>query len=203
MKLTWLGHSCFLLEQDGVRLVTDPYTGVPGYPELNVEAHAVYCSHQHFDHNAVDRVRLLPAPARNPFTVREIAAFHDSRRGALRGANTLRVFTADGVSVVHLGDLGHQLSPEQRRAVGTPDVLLIPVGGTYTIDADAAKQVCDTLSPRCVVPMHYHHAPYGLPNLDGVERFLSLWPAESVHRLDAPSLTVTPDLSGVFVPTFR
>ena len=85
MKLTWLGHACFLLEADGYRIVTDPYTGVPGYPSLSVSAHAVFCSHGHFDHNAVDRVTLLPHRD-SPFTVREIASFHDDRGGTLRGA---------------------------------------------------------------------------------------------------------------------
>ena len=112
MKLTWLGHACFLLEADGYRIVTDPYTGVPGYPSLSVSAHAVFCSHGHFDHNAVDRVTLLPHRD-SPFTVREIASFHDDRGGTLRGGNTIRVFTADGISVAHLGDLGHPLSAEQ------------------------------------------------------------------------------------------
>lgn len=109
MKLTWLGHACFLLEADGYRIVTDPYTGVPGYPSLSVSAHAVFCSHGHFDHNAVDCVTLLPHRD-SPFTVREIASFHDDRGGTLRGGNTIRVFTADGISVAHLGDLGHPLS---------------------------------------------------------------------------------------------
>ena len=90
MKLTWLGHACFLLEADGYRIVTDPYTGVPGYPPLSVSAHAVFCSHGHFDHNAVDRVTLLPHRD-SPFTVREIASFHDDRGGTLRGGNTIRV----------------------------------------------------------------------------------------------------------------
>ena len=161
MKLTWLGHACFLLEADGYRIVTDPYTGVPGYPSLSVSAHAVFCSHGHFDHNAVDRVTLLPHRD-SPFTVREIASFHDDRGGTLRGGNTIRVFTADGISVAHLGDLGHPLSAEQLAAIGPVDAALVPVGGVYTLDAAGAKSVCDALKPRCVLPMHYRHAPYGL-----------------------------------------
>lgn len=138
MKLTWLGHACFLLEADGYRIVTDPYTGVPGYPPLSVSAHAVFCSHGHFDHNAVDRVTLLPHRD-SPFTVREIASFHDDRGGTLRGGNTIRVFTADGISVAHLGDLGHPLSAEQLAAIGPVDAALVPVGGVYTLDAARGK----------------------------------------------------------------
>lgn len=138
MKLTWLGHACFLLEADGYRIVTDPYTGVPGYPSLSVSAHAVFCSHGHFDHNAVDCVTLLPHRD-SPFTVREIASFHDDRGGTLRGGNTIRVFTADGISVAHLGDLGHPLSAEQLAAIGPVDAALVPVGGVYTLDAARGK----------------------------------------------------------------
>ena len=201
MKLTWLGHACFLLEADGYRIVTDPYTGVPGYPSLSVSAHAVFCSHGHFDHNAVDRVTLLPHRD-SPFTVREIASFHDDRGGTLRGGNTIRVFTADGISVAHLGDLGHPLSAEQLAAIGPVDAALVPVGGVYTLDAAGAKAVCDALHPGCAVPMHYHHAPYGLPELAGAEEFLNLWPAAEVHRLSDADIAVTGGLSGVIVPKF-
>ena len=202
MKLTWLGHSCFLLEQDGYRLVTDPYTGVEGYPPLSVSAHAVCCSHHHFDHDAVDAVTVLP-PVKSPFTVREVETCHDEKGGALRGSNTVRVFTAGGVSVAHLGDLGHQLSAEQLDAIGSVDAVLVPVGGVYTVDAAGAKAVCDALRPRCVIPMHYHHAPYGLPNVAGVEDFLRLWPVGTIHRLSGPSFEVTAETMGVLVPAFQ
>lgn len=202
MKLTWLGHSCFLLEQDGYRLVTDPYTGVEGYPPLSVSAHAVCCSHHHFDHDAVDAVTALP-PVKSPFTVREVETCHDEKGGALRGSNTVRVFTAGGVSVAHLGDLGHQLSAEQLAAIGSVDAVLVPVGGVYTVDARGAKAVCDALRPRCVIPMHYHHAPYGLPNVAGVEDFLRLWPVETIHRLSGPSFEVKAETMGVLVPAFQ
>ena len=201
MKLTWLGHSCFLLEEDGFTAAIDPYAGVEGYPELHTAAHAVYCSHGHFDHNAVEAVTLLPERP-SPFAVREVSAFHDDQGGALRGTDTIRVFTANGVSAAHLGDLGCQLTQEQIAAIGRIDVLMIPVGGFYTIDAAGAKAVCDALNPRCVVPMHYRHAPYGLPQVGSVEDFLALWPQEQIHRLDTPALTVTPDLTGVYVPKF-
>ena len=202
MKLTWLGHACFLLEQDGYRIVTDPYTGVEGYPDLRVRAHEVFCSHHHFDHDAVDRVELLPG-RESPFAVREVATCHDDRGGALRGPNTIRIFTAGGVSVAHLGDLGHQLTAEQLAAIGPVDAVLVPVGGVYTVDAHGAKRVCDDIGARCAVPMHYHHAPYGLPNVAGVEDFLALWPARKVHRLDGPSFEVGPETDGVLVPEFQ
>ena len=199
MKLTWMGHACFTLEQDGYTVITDPYTGVEGYPPLAVSAHAVFCSHHHFDHDAVDCVTLLKE-GNSPFIIREVPSFHDDQSGSLRGTNTIRVFTAGDVSVVHLGDLGHQLTEEQLAAIGKVDGVLVPVGGVYTVDAQGAKQVCQAIGPKWVVPMHYRHAPYGLPNVAGVEDFLALWPREQVQRLTGPSFEVTAETAGILVP---
>lgn len=201
MKLTWLGHACFLLEAEGYRIVTDPYTDVTGYPPLCVSAHAVYCSHDHFDHNAADCVTLLPERD-CPFTIREIETCHDAQGGALRGPNTIRVFTAGGVSVAHLGDLGHQLTAAQLAAIGPVDCALVPVGGTYTVDAAGAKAVCDALKARCVVPMHYRHEQYGFDVLAEGEDFLALWPETAIHRLKEASFTVSGETEGVWVPHF-
>lgn len=201
MKLTWLGHACFLLEQDGYRIVADPYTGVEGYPELRAAAHGVFCSHQHFDHSAAGQVELLPERD-CPFIVREISSFHDDQGGALRGENRIRVFEAGGLAVAHLGDLGHQLSSAQLESIGPVDAVLVPVGGFYTVDAAGAKQICRALSPRWVIPMHYRHASFGLPNVGGVEAFLSLWSPEKIHRTDGPTLELPLPAEGVWVPRF-
>ena len=202
MKLTWLGHACFLLEQAGYTVLLDPYTGVEGYPPLRAAAHQVFCSHQHFDHCAVELAEPLPA-RECPFAVREVPTFHDGQGGALRGENTIRVFSAGGFTAAHLGDLGHQLSQAQLEAVGQVDLVMVPVGGTYTVDAAGAKQVCEALSPKWTGPMHYRHAPYGLPNVDGVGEFLSMWPAELVHRLDSSALELPLPDRGVWVPQFQ
>lgn len=103
--------------------------------------------------------------------------------------------------MAHLGDLGHTLSPEQIAAIGPVDAVLVPVGGVYTIDAQGAKQVCDALKPRCMIPMHYRHAPYGLPDIGGVEEFLALYP--SCRRLDGPSLELDGSAQGVTVPAYQ
>lgn len=202
MKLTWLGHACFSLEQDGYTILLDPYAGVEGYPPMNAAAHRVLCSHQHFDHNAAQTVRLLPARA-CPFAVREVPTFHDEQGGALRGENTIRIFSAGGVTAAHLGDLGHQLSEEQAAAIGPVDLVMVPVGGTYTVDAAGARQVCEILGPKWVVPMHYRHAPYGLPNVGTVEDFLALWRPEQIHRAKSPSLDLPLPETGVWVPRFQ
>lgn len=202
MKITWLGHSCFLLEESGYRLVVDPYDGVESYSPLWVKAHAAFCSHEHVDHNFRSGVELLPA-AECPFSVREVETFHDDRRGALRGMNTVRIFTAGGRSFCHLGDLGHLLTPAQAEIIGPCDALAVPIGGVYTIDAAEARQVAEALEAGCVIPMHYHNPPHGMPALAGVEPFLRLWPAESVRRLPGSSFALDGTCRGVLVPTWQ
>lgn len=193
MTITWLGHSCFLLESGGFRALLDPFRDVPGLADVEAEADAVYCSHGHFDHAYTDRVRLT-AGKKNPFTVTEIPTFHDGKGGALRGENTVRRFEAEGVSVVHLGDLGHQLSPEQVLAAGPCDALLLPVGGTYTVDSGEARAVAEAIGPRVIVPMHYRRGDVGFDVLTTLEDFLAQYPGDMVVRCPGNSLTLTPDM---------
>ena len=112
MTITWLGHSCFMLESGGFRALLDPYRAVRGLADISAEADGVYCSHGHFDHAYTDGVALT-GDKRNPFTVRTVAAAHDDQGGTMRGENTIHVFSAQGLTVVHLGDLGHLLTPQQ------------------------------------------------------------------------------------------
>ena len=170
--------------------------------EPRLPVHRILCSHGHFDHNAVEEAEVVPFEGDCPFTVRTVETFHDDAGGALRGPNTIHILSAGGVTIAHLGDLGHQLSPEQVKAVGPLDAALIPVGGVYTVDAEGAGAVCEALRPRCVIPMHYRHAPYGLPNVAGVEDFLALWPVGEVRRLEGPSLEVDGAAQGVVVPQY-
>ena len=201
MKLTWLGHSCFAVEQDGYQIILDPYRDVAGHADIRAEAHAVLCSHGHFDHGAVEGVTILPEKE-NPFTVRTVATCHDEEGGALRGPNTIHVLTAGGVTIAHLGDLGHQLTAEQLAALGKVDGILIPIGGTYTVTAEGAKQVCEAVRPKFVVPMHYRHGTYGFPVITTLEEFTKLWSADEVHVHPAAQLEITADLTGVQVLTF-
>ena len=202
MTITWLGHACFRLEQEGYSLIIDPYDAVEGYPDICTEANAVYCSHGHHDHNHTAGVTLLP-DREDPFMVTEVPSFHDEEGGALRGSKTIRVFEAGGVRGCHLGDLGHRLSAEQVSAIGAVDVLMVPVGGVYTVGAEEAKAVVRQINPRCAVPMHYRHAPHGLANVGSVEQFLELFCGGEVTTLSGPSFIVTPELRGIVVPTWR
>lgn len=188
MTITWLGHSCFILESGGFRVLLDPYHDVQGLPDIEAEADAVYCSHDHFDHGWTENVRLTSGKT-NPFTVREIPTFHDDQGGALRGNNMIRTFTAEGLTVAHLGDLGHQLDDAQLAAIGHCDAILIPVGGYYTIDAAGAKQAADAIGADVVIPMHYRKGPVGFDVLGTLEDFTGLYPAERVKRYGS-TLTV-------------
>ncbi len=188
MNITWLGHSCFMLEADGFRVLLDPYNEVPGLPAAEAEADAVYCSHGHFDHAYTEKVRLTSGKT-NPFAVTEVQTFHDDQGGALRGNNVIRKFTAGGVSVAHFGDLGHPLSSAQLEALGPCDAVLIPVGGFYTIDAPTAKAVAEAVGAPVVVPMHYRNGPVGFDVLGTLEDFTGLYPTEQVKRYGS-TLTV-------------
>lgn len=192
MTITWLGHACFVLESGGYRILLDPFKDVPGLPNTAALVHAVYCSHGHFDHAYTDHVTVLEG-VKNPFKLREVASFHDDQGGAVRGNNTIRAFTAEGITVVHLGDLGHQLSAKQVEKIGKCDILLLPIGGTYTLDPMQAKAVVYALQPTVVIPMHYHKEEMGFEVLRTVEEFTDLFPPSLVKNYPVCSLTVDGD----------
>ena len=164
MIITCLGHAKFLLElENGLRIVTDPYDDQSGYPVTPVAADAVLVSHNHHDHCAVETIAGSPRIVREPGAVTlapdvqitAISAYHDDAHGAKRGNTLLFLVEAEGLRVAHLGDLGHSLTDAQRRALSPVDVLLLPVGGFFTIDAPTAKQVAEDVQARIIVPMHY------------------------------------------------
>jgi L-ascorbate metabolism protein UlaG (beta-lactamase superfamily) len=168
MKVKWLGHACFLLTSDsGLRIITDPYTtGVFGleYAPPAETADIVTVSHDHADHNNVAAVKGSPQVVQGVGSheakgvrFKGIATAHDESSGKERGANTIFCFALDGINVCHLGDLGHDLSDQAVADIGDVDVLLIPVGGNFTIDAAGAERVCQKLAPKVVIPMHFRN----------------------------------------------
>ena len=192
MNTTWLGHACFCLEQDGYRVVLDPFSQVPGLEDTRTQAHKVLCSHDHFDHSNAAGVTLL-AERDCPFSIRWVDTFHDDQGGALRGKNRVHILSAGGVTAVHLGDLGHQLTAEQAAAIGGCDALLVPIGGVYTIDPAGARAVVEQLRPRVILPMHYKDGGRGLQELQPLSDFLALLPAPPARRYDGPSMALTAD----------
>ena len=190
MRITWLGHACFTVEHKDYRVVIDPFRGVPGFPDVCTEAEEVLCSHGHFDHAYREGVTLCEGKP-SPFTVQTLESFHDDKGGALRGENRLHILRADGLTVVHLGDLGHPLDAAQTAALRGCDVLLVPVGGTYTVDGDTAAAIVRALQPRVVIPMHYRGEGFGFDNIDTADTFHAHFPAESVRRYGENRIDVT------------
>lgn len=172
MKIEYLGHSCFRLNDE---LVIDPYKdgSVPGLKPLRISSKRVICSHEHADHSGRECVEIVPGEC--SFNVKEVPSFHDDRGGALRGPNTILVITStSGEKLVHLGDLGHFPNDEQLAAISDADYLLIPVGGYYTIDAEMAGKICEAANPKQIIPMHYRTETSGYPELATIEEFIKL-----------------------------
>ncbi|MGI6004167.1 MAG: MBL fold metallo-hydrolase [Christensenellales bacterium] len=211
MKVQWLGHSCFCLTtENGTRIIADPFKDSIGYPLANAPADIVTTSHKHYDHGYTQAVMppftLVDTPEKvilRGVTIYGVPTWHDEAGGSLRGDNIVFVYEADGLRLAHMGDLGHLLSAEQLAAIGRLDVLMIPIGGIYTIDAQVAAQTVKALSPRVVLPMHYQSDRLTLgKKLGGLEDFLSL--AGKGIFLDTDTLQIEPGdgLRGICVPKF-
>ncbi len=181
MKIKWLGHACFLItSRDGLRVITDPYAvgGGIGYAPVNEAADVVLVSHGHGDHSNISALQGKPEVVRGSgrqtaggIEFRGIDTYHDGVQGEQRGTNRAFSFTVDDVNLCHLGDLGHVLTPEQVSEIGPVDVLFVPVGGFYTIDADEAGKVCGLLNPRLIIPMHFKTSGCAFP-IASVDGFL-------------------------------
>lgn len=183
MYLSYLGHSCFKLQDkvgaDGVVVVTDPFDPeMVGFKMPSFEADIVTISHDHKDHNNLKALR------KNPFVVRAageyevggvfiegIDSYHDSKEGAEYGDNIIYRLEVDDISITHLGDLGTTLDTKQLEKLEGTDILLVPVGGLYTLDAAKAVEVINQIEPRIVIPMHYQ-LPGGKIKLDSLDKFI-------------------------------
>jgi L-ascorbate metabolism protein UlaG (beta-lactamase superfamily) len=168
MKLKWLGHSCFLITaENGIKVLTDPYEsggfgGALRYGTVNEKVDIVTSSHEHADHGHLKDLPGVPVIIRSAgrFVAEGIAfdgvnAFHDTTQGAERGRIVIFKFVVDGVAICHLGDLGHVLTADQAAEIGAVDVLLLPVGGYYTIGPEEAWKVAGQLAAKIVIPMHF------------------------------------------------
>lgn len=190
MKVKWLGHATFVITSDtGTKIITDPYTPAEklNYGEIKESADVVTVSHDHFDHSNVASVRSNPEVVRGTAEIKGIKfngipTYHDEAQGEQRGSNTIFCFEVNEVKICHLGDLGHQLTDKQVAEIGEVDILLMPVGGFYTIDAMVASQVCDQLKPKVIIPMHFKTNKCALP-ISGVDEFLH--GKKDISRLDA------------------
>ncbi len=191
MRVKWLGHACFLItSRDGLRVITDPYAvgGGINYSPIKETADVVSVSHGHDDHSNVSALKGKPEIINNAgiktakgIQFRGVATFHDEAQGRQRGSNTVFCFTIDDIKLCHLGDLGHVLNPELVSEIGAVDILFVPVGGYFTIDAAVATQVCDQLGSKVIIPMHFKTPKCAYPIAD-VEDFLK--GKKNVRRID-------------------
>ena len=188
MKIEYLGHSCFkMTESTGTSVICDPYDPTVGYDLPELTADAVTVSHHHFDHDYLKAVKgkpvLLDKECNYELTGVEINAFksfHDGKRGKARGENLIFKFRMDGIDVCHLGDLGEACSSELIDLLLPVNVLLIPVGGNYTIDAEMAKEYVDRIMPDVVIPMHYRDKGCKI-DIEKVDEFIDLFEEEYVE----------------------
>lgn len=188
MKIKYLGHSSFLLtESTGTSIVCDPYGEGVGFKMPQVSADAVTISHHHFDHDNVKAVSGNPVVLDKEqgyglpgVDIKAVKSFHDGAKGKLRGENVIFKFRMDGLDVCHLGDLGEECSAELIETILPVNILLIPVGGNYTIDAAQAKEYVDRIMPDVVIPMHFRTKDCKI-DIDKVEEFLSLFEDENVE----------------------
>lgn len=187
MKLTWLGHSSFRLEEStGTTVVTDPYHASVGFELPKVGADVVTVSHSHNDHNNIEGVDGSPkilnhAGAYEIGGVHILAdrTYHDDSKGAHRGENLVFKYRMDGVDLCHMGDIGEECNAFLVETLMPVNVLMIPVGGNYTIDAEQAKEYVDRLMPDIVIPMHYKTKDCDL-DIDKVGEFLDLFDDENI-----------------------
>ncbi len=197
MEIEWHGHACFSIKND-VTVVFDPHNGHGiGIKKPEIRGDIILVSHHHFDHDAVDQVKkedsvVVDSPGERDMDgikIRGIESFHDPSRGSLRGKNTIFVVEY-GLKFCHLGDLGHVPSEDVVRKIGRVDILFIPVGGTYTLDAREARRTSELIKPDIIIPMHYKIPGLNLP-IDGVEEFLR---GQDVVRLDSNTWEIPDDL---------
>lgn len=196
MEISWLGQACFKLKGKKATVIIDPFD--PDYTGLklpkDMSSDVVLISHNHKDHNFTSHSMVFDKPGEyevGGVVITGISSFHDNSGGSERGVNNIYHLLFDGLDIVHLGDLGQsKLTEEQIAEIGQTDILMIPVGSVYTIDAEAASDIVSQLEPKIIIPMHYKIE--GLKfELDGVDKFLKQMGAEGA--VAQPKLVISKD----------
>ena len=190
MKLTWYGHSCFKYESENCSAVFDPFRpgSVSGYKDLpELSASAVFCSHTHGDHFFPEAVS--PDYRFSDMKVKRIPCFHDDCSGKKRGLNLITVVECDNMKIAHLGDLGHVPDEDILSALRGTDILMIPVGGFYTIGPETAYDMVRKISPKVCVPMHYRQGKLGYDVISELQDFLKFFAKSEVVFLSTNTVT--------------
>ena len=178
VKITYLGHASFLIENAQLSLIIDPYRdrSVPGMKMPRLSANYVFSSHNHYDHDAIDLVNIIDPEVALRWSYFMVP--HDKCNGEQRGLNRIHAFYLDGLKIVHLGDTGCMPKDIVLKDLDNTDVLLGPINGYYTISAEEFKEICDVIKPKLIIPMHYHNAKdnSGYPDGGQIEIFKKLYP---------------------------
>lgn len=177
MDITYLGHSSFKIKTKTATVITDPYDSqIVGLKYSGVEGDIVTVSHNHADHNSYTKVAGVKKVVEGPgeyeisgVSIMGFPSFHDAKDGSERGKNTIYVYEADGLRIAHLGDLGHPISDEIVDEMGSIDILMVPVGGFYTIGPKEAVDVCSKIDPYFIIPMHYKAEGINLSQFEHLE----------------------------------
>ena len=176
MKIINLGHACYLLKGSSVSVVIDPYRdrSVPNLKLPRVEANYVFCSHDHYDHDAKNLVTTVPTNGELNYKITVVP--HDHHRGAHRGLNKMHIFIIDGYRIIHTGDLGCIPPQDVLEEMENADILLAPINGYYTISAKELKEIMDIVNPKVTIPMHYFKKDRnsGYPDGGQIDEFKSL-----------------------------
>ena len=202
MKITWLGHSSFLLESNlGTKILIDPFYSNIGYTIYDSPVNIVTISHNHFDHNFVHMqnsnsniLNKIGTYNVSDIRITGFSSYHDDCMGAKRGNNIIFKYEVDNYILCHLGDLGYVLSQEEINEIGKINVLFIPTGGNFTIDSSKAFNLCTKINSNIVIPMHYKTSVSTFP-LEGVENFLIKM--KNTQRVNSNTLEITQPLTSV------
>ncbi len=199
MEIVFLGHASFKIKGKTATVVTDPFDESIGIKFPKTESDIVTITHDHFDHNAEANVAGSPFIIKGPgeyevkgVEVVGVASSHDTKQGSERGKNTIYNIKIDKINIAHLGDLGQEsLTSEQIEEIGNVDILLIPVGGYFTIDGAQASKIASQLEPKIIIPMHFKNEETKIAELEGPEKFLKEMGKENVESL--PKLSMAAD----------
>lgn len=191
VNVKWLGHSCFRMEYGSWSLIIDTFAdgSVDGLGNVREQANALYATHSHFDHCAPETVTLVPGEAPAEFRLETMETPHDHHGGAKRGMNLIHLFSFGGLRVAHMGDTGCIPAPEILEKLKGVDLMLIPVGGAFTVGADEAWEIVEKTGPKAVVPMHYRGRDFGFGVLATLDDFAGRFPAADVR--ESAELTLT------------
>lgn len=200
MIIKYLGHASFLIKSKGSTIITDPFDEeMVGLKFPKTESDIVTISHHHKDHDQIKNIKGTPLiidwPGefeKNDIRVFGYNTFHDTEKGAKRGQNVLYKFESEGITVLHCGDLGEVPDQKIIDEIGDIDILIVPVGGFYTIDAEAAKELCLKIEPSLIIPMHFNHDKLNqktFKELSPVDEFLKKMGAEKKEPLEELKVT--------------